>query len=159
MRDKWYADNRDLLKWAALAHIGHAQSTQTIVQVPYWRPEEFRYHFDFRGEHVPVSDEAWGFFRNIHHITGLAPRIKVSINVVATQFNPDQRKTYIAEVCAQIELATELHYVRRSICLRHWSARSRRPLATTDSSRTGHCTSLQTFGACSRCMGLWCFRQ
>jgi hypothetical protein len=103
MRDKWYADNRDLVKWATLSHIARAQSLQTIVQVPYWRPEEFRPHFDFRGEHLPVSDEAWGFFRNIHHITGLAQQIAVSIHVVAAQFKPDQRKTYIAEVCAQME--------------------------------------------------------
>jgi hypothetical protein len=103
MRDKWYADNRDLLKWATLAHIARSQNMQTIVQVPYWRPEEFRSHFDFRGEHLPVSDEVWGFFRNIHHITGLAPQIAVSINVVDAQFNPNQRETYIAEVCSQME--------------------------------------------------------
>jgi hypothetical protein len=103
MRDKWYADNRDLLKWATLAHIARAQRLQTIVQVPYWRPEEFRPHFCFRGKNLPVSDEVWGFFRNIHHITQLSPKIAVSINIVAAHFNPNRRETYIAEVHTKIK--------------------------------------------------------
>jgi hypothetical protein len=106
MRDKWYADNRDLLKWATLTHIAHTQNMQTIVQVPYWQPDNFRPHFDFRGEHLPVSDEVWGFFRNIHHITGLSPQTAVSIDVIAAQFYPNQRENYIAEVYAQIEVSS-----------------------------------------------------
>ena len=103
MRDKWYADNRDLVKWATLAHIARAHGMQTIVQVPYWRPEESRPHFDLQGKHLPVSDQVLGFFRNIHHITGLAPEIGIYINVVAAEFNPRNRAAYVSEVQAQMD--------------------------------------------------------
>jgi len=103
MRDKWYADNRDLIKWATLSHIARMENLRTIIQVPYWRPDESRPHFDFRNKRVPVSDDVWGFFRNIKHINGLAAQIAVSITVVASQFNPNQREAYITEVCALIK--------------------------------------------------------
>ena len=84
MRDKWYSDDRDLVKWATLAHIASERGLQTILQVPYWRPEKVHPHFNFIEKPVAVSDKVWGFFRNIHSITRLGPEIGVSIAVVNT---------------------------------------------------------------------------
>lgn len=47
MRDIWYSDNRDLVKWGVLAHIARTQFLKTIVQVPYWRQEMRQPHFFF----------------------------------------------------------------------------------------------------------------
>jgi len=105
MRDKYYSDNRDLVKWATLAHITSERGIQTILQVPYWRPEKVRPHFNFTGKRVAVSDKVWAFFRNIHSITRLGPKIGVSITVVETEFKPHQRDAYISEVKTKIEHA------------------------------------------------------
>ncbi len=68
MRDKYYSDDRDLVKWAVLTHIASTYKLQTILQVPYWRQEKAQPHFTFMGKRLPVSDRVWSFFRDIHHI-------------------------------------------------------------------------------------------
>jgi hypothetical protein len=111
MRDKWYSDDRDLVKWATLVHIASEHGLQTILQVPYWRPEKAHPHFNFLGKHVGVSDKVWRFFRNIHSITRLEPVIGVSIAVVNTEFKPDRRDAYVSEV------KTKIQHARRPLAL------------------------------------------
>ena len=111
MRDKWYSDDRDLVKWATLAHIASERGLQTILQVPYWRPEKVHPHFNFIEKPVAVSDKVWGFFRNIHSITRLGPEIGVSIAVVNTEFKPDRRDAYVSEV------KTKIQHARRPLAL------------------------------------------
>ena len=111
MRDKWYLDNRDLVKWATLVHIASEHRLQTILQVPYWRPDEVHPHLNFIGERVAVSDKVLGFFRNIHSITRLGPQIGVSITVVDTEFKPDHRDDYVSEV------KTKIQHARRPLAL------------------------------------------
>lgn len=103
MRDKYYSDDRDLVKWAALAHIASERGLQTILQVPYWRPEKIHPHFTFIGKRVAVSDRVWAFFRNIRSVTRLGQEIGVSITVVDTEFKPDHRDAYVSEVKAKIQ--------------------------------------------------------
>jgi len=105
MRDKYYSDNRDLVKWAVLTHIARKYRLQTILQVPYWRPEKVQPHFNFMGKRVPVSNRVWTFFRNIHHITRLGQKIGVSISVVNSEFDPRQRDAYLHEVKTKIQQA------------------------------------------------------
>ena len=38
MKDTWYGDNRDIVKWGTLAHLAARESIKTIVQIPYLRP-------------------------------------------------------------------------------------------------------------------------
>ncbi len=111
MRDKYYSDDRDLVKWATLAHIASEYGLQTILQVPYWRPEKVHPHFSFMGKRVAVSKKVWAFFRNIHSITELGPEIGVSIAVVDTEFKPNHRDTYVSEV------KTKIQHARRPLAL------------------------------------------
>lgn len=105
MRDKYYSDNRDLIKWATLVHIASEYGLQTILQVPYWRPENNHPYFIFMNRRVAVSSKVWTFFRNIHSITRLGPEIGLSIAVVGEEFDPDQRKTYVSKIKAEISKA------------------------------------------------------
>ena len=105
MRDKYYSDDRDLIKWATLTHISSACGLQTILQVPYWRPETDHPHFHFIGTRVAVSDAVWAFFRDINHITRLGPEAGVTIAVVDTVFDPKRRDAYLSEIKARIQRA------------------------------------------------------
>lgn len=103
MRDKYYSDDRDLLKWATLVHIASMHKLRTILQVPYWRPEIVRRRSDFMAEKVTVSSQVWKFFRNIHSVTRLGPEIGVSIAVISKEFDANRRKSYISEVKTTVE--------------------------------------------------------
>lgn len=105
MRDKYYSDDRDLVKWATLTHIAMEFGLQTILQVSYWRPEKVFPHFSFMGKRVPISNKVWTFFRNIHNISRLGQKIGISIAVVDRLFNPDQRDAYVFEVKTKIQQA------------------------------------------------------
>ena len=105
MRDKYYSDNRDLIKWATLVHIASKYGLHTILQVPYWRPENTHPHFNFKDKPVAVSGKVWTFFRNIYSITQLGPEIGLSIAVVGKEFDPEQRKAYVAEIKVEISKA------------------------------------------------------
>ena len=103
MRDKYYSDDRDILKWASLVHIALEYGLQTILQVPYWRPEKVHPHFSFMEKRVAVSDKVWTFFRNIHNIVWLGPYVGLSITVIDKEFDPDQRQAYISEIKTSIQ--------------------------------------------------------
>jgi hypothetical protein len=105
MRDKYYSDDRDLVKWATLCHIALEYELRTILQVPYWRPEKAYPHFNFKGKHVPIPSKVWTFFRNIHSITRLGPKIGLSITVIDQEFDPDQRQAYVSEIKTRIQNA------------------------------------------------------
>lgn len=94
MRDIWYSDNRDLIKWGVLAHIARMQSLKTIVQVPYWRKEEQQPHFSFREKRVALDQDVWSFFRNIRHIKRLSEQLGVNIAVFDDEFTHSERKAY-----------------------------------------------------------------
>jgi len=98
MRNRWYSDNRDLVKWATLTHIARTHRLSTILQVPYLRSEAFHPHFDFEEKKFPIPEKVWRFFRNVHDVTRLGTEIGVSINVVASEFIPNQRNAYVREV-------------------------------------------------------------
>src|SRR5271169_3122065 len=40
MRDRWYGDNRDLVKWATLLHLAHTNRVGTILQVAMYRADK-----------------------------------------------------------------------------------------------------------------------
>ncbi|MCE5226997.1 MAG: hypothetical protein LLG05_14225 [Porphyromonadaceae bacterium] len=103
MRDKYYSDDRDLLKWATLVHIASVNNLRTILQVPYWRPEINLPRFDCMGEKVTVSNQVWKFFRNVHNVTSLGREIGVSVAVISKEFDANHRQSYICEVKTTVE--------------------------------------------------------
>jgi hypothetical protein len=105
MRDWYFSDDRDLVKWGTLVHITEKYGLNTIIQVPYFRPEIKHPHFVFMDNSLPLPTKVWRFFRNIHDIKRLESTIKASIVVIGTEFNPKQRIAYISEVKIKISSA------------------------------------------------------
>lgn len=97
MRDKWYGDNRDLVKWTTLVHIARACKLRSILQVPYWRPEseEELPRIVFSNSKIVVTREVWGFFRDIRKIVDLGDEVGISIGVIMDEFNPGERAVYL----------------------------------------------------------------
>ncbi|MDD5451964.1 MAG: hypothetical protein PHT49_08740 [Desulfovibrionales bacterium] len=106
MRDLWYADNRDLIKWAVLIHIARSNFLQTVIQVPYWRPEKARQHFTFQGSRIPISEDVWHFFRNIQDIARLGQQCGVEVKVIMEPFKHTDRASYSEHIARCLEGCT-----------------------------------------------------
>ena len=59
MKDKWYGDNRDLVKWGVLLQLARRYSASRIVQVAYYRPEII----EIDGCKYPIPDAVTRHFR------------------------------------------------------------------------------------------------
>ena len=89
MRDKWYADNRDLVKWGVLLTLAERHAATHILQVLYYRPTEWAY-LEVDGEDVPVPAAVIRHFRRTSAV--LAINAPVPIEVVADTF--ENREEY-----------------------------------------------------------------
>jgi hypothetical protein len=62
MRDKWYADDRDLVKWGVLLTLADRHRATHILQVLYYRPTEWAL-LEFDGEYISVPEPVIRHFR------------------------------------------------------------------------------------------------
>lgn len=94
MREVWFADNRDLIKWGVLVHLARTHELRTIVQVPYWRPEKARPHFMFCNKRLPIAKEVWQFFRDIRRIEKLGDESGIKVKIISDVFKHADRNSY-----------------------------------------------------------------
>jgi hypothetical protein len=64
MRDKWYSDNRDLLKWGVLLTLAERFTAKHILQVLYYRPTDWA-GFELDGEQLPLPPAVIQHFRRV----------------------------------------------------------------------------------------------
>jgi len=101
MRDKWYADNRDLIKWSGIIHLCLTRRIKTAIQIPYYRSEEWP-AMVFDDEEIPLSPPVIEHFRDIRDIKRLSERIDLEIVVFQEYFDPSHRVKYHNDVCAKL---------------------------------------------------------
>jgi len=106
MREVWFADNRDLIKWAILVHAARTYGLKTIVQVPYWRPENTRPRFCFGNDRVAVVDDVWRFFRDIRSVERLGDQVEMTVKVIAEEFSHTNRDAYSDCISRQLKSCT-----------------------------------------------------
>jgi len=93
VKDTWYADQRDLVKWGTLAHLAERHSLAAIVQVAYLRPGTRGALLNGKGE-VPISPAVWSFFREVNAVRSLGDLLHRRIVVIDTPFIPQRRRQY-----------------------------------------------------------------
>ena len=97
MRDIWYADKRDLVKWSVLHYLAEENEIRQILQVAYFRESTY-------GQ-VKIDDQELGLpsavlshFRDIRQIKNLGGRAQIQ---VLTDLFSD-RKSYMKKVISFI---------------------------------------------------------
>lgn len=105
MRERWFADNRDVVKWATLLHIARENGLAAILQVPYVRSETKLPSVRIGEQDVVVDAQVWRFFRDLARIEELGVTAGISIRVVTTPFVPGARDVYMQSVRAEITAA------------------------------------------------------
>jgi hypothetical protein len=97
MKDTWYSDRRDLVKWGTLVHLAHSEQIRTVIQVAFLR----------RGKRPPlqtdqgkedIAQEVWQHLRDVNLICGLGKKTGLDIVVLDQEFDPKRRREYIREV-------------------------------------------------------------
>lgn len=101
MRDCWYADKRDLVKWGVLTILAEKYDAKNVIQVAYYNPCEFG-RIEVDGEVHRIPDEVLSHFRNIGNIESLAGPAKVS--VFDAPFLKSNRAAYHDAVTKYIQL-------------------------------------------------------
>lgn len=82
MRDIWYADKRDLVKWATLYHLAHIFKGSLILQIAFYRKEK---QFGkvkkviIDGHEKEIPKEVISHFRDIHKIKDIKFQVPVKV--------------------------------------------------------------------------------
>lgn len=78
MRDQWYADKRDLVKWGVVLTLAERYAARHILQVLYHRPSAWA-ELDIDGDKVPLPDAVVRHFRDPGTIVNIAARVPVEV--------------------------------------------------------------------------------
>jgi hypothetical protein len=80
MRDEWYSDNRDLVKWGVLLQLAELYDMAAIFQVAYYRPTPWdEKSIEIDGRAFPLPPVVVSHFRDIKNIRALRPNARVMV--------------------------------------------------------------------------------
>jgi hypothetical protein len=101
MRDQWYGDDRDLVKWSALIHVARREAITEILHVAMYRPSQPMAPLTTAFGPVAPPDEVLDHFRGLDNIQRLAQATGVEIEVFKELFT--HRSAYFRQVCDRVQ--------------------------------------------------------
>jgi hypothetical protein len=99
MRDKFYGDNRDLVKWGVLLELSDQFNCKQILQVLYYRPESIV----IDGRLLRLRSEVVAHFRDVTSIAMLKSRVEIKL--LKDEFR--DREAYLESIKASIRALGE----------------------------------------------------
>jgi len=106
MKDIWYADKRDVLKWSGVVHLCSKEEIRSILWVPYYRKQEWP-ELVFDKVNIILPEQVIKHFRDIEDIARLAHSTGLIIEVIKQEFSHDTRTSYHRDVCEKIKRMNE----------------------------------------------------
>jgi len=109
MRDRWYGDNRDLIKWGGIKILCKDQGINKVLWVAYLRHDKWsEIKFDDPPKKVPVSYEVIAHFKSIRqNMSQLRKNIGLDIILVdekiGEKYSHQNRINYMESICGYIE--------------------------------------------------------
>ena len=100
MRDQWYGDNRDLVKWSALVHLARREAVSAILHVAMYRPGQPPAPLATAHGKVDPPAEVIRHFRDLNDIQRLAAATGLAIEVLKAPFT--DRAAYFGRVCDRV---------------------------------------------------------
>ena len=91
MRDQWYSDKRDLVKWSVLLLLAEKCEADRIIQIACYNASKFE-EIEIDGKPVSIPTEVISHFRNIEKISELTTHPKITIFDAA--FEQRDRNSY-----------------------------------------------------------------
>ncbi len=78
MRDVWFSDNRDLVKWGVLIRLADMYEARRILQVAYYRPSDFP-QIEIDGNDFEIPKEVLAHFRNLRTVGGIGSNVRITV--------------------------------------------------------------------------------
>ena len=91
MRDQWYSDKRDLVKWSVLLLLAKKCKANRIIQIACYNASDYGI-IKINGKQHAMPEEVISHFRNIGKISGLTTHPKITIFDAA--FEQRDRNSY-----------------------------------------------------------------
>jgi len=80
MRDIWYGDHRDLVKWSALYRLAEQTDSPLILQLAYYRRLPSNYPtITIDQQEVSIPSEVRKHFRNLQNVHRISSKIQVKV--------------------------------------------------------------------------------
>ena len=89
MRDIWYADKRDLIKWTTLYHLAHIFKGSLILQIAFYRKEKQFGKVIIDGQEKEIPKEVISHFRDIHKIRDIKFQVPVEVFDLILEYRHD----------------------------------------------------------------------
>ncbi|MFC1871939.1 hypothetical protein ACFLYF_06065 [Chloroflexota bacterium] len=102
LKDSYYADNRDLIKWGGIIHLCNTSGIKHIIQVAYFRESSWL-KLLFDGEIEDIPKEVIEHFRDIDDIKRLGKKLGITIDIVKDEFSKSNRGEYTKDICQRIQ--------------------------------------------------------
>lgn len=94
MRDIWYADKRDLVKWATLYHLAHIFKGSRIIQIAFYRKENKFGKIIIDNQEKEIPKEVISHFRDIHKIKDIKFQVPVEIFDTSFEYKKEEAKQH-----------------------------------------------------------------
>ena len=111
MRDWWYGDKRDVVKWGTVLVLARKWSIHAVLQVALYRPVSYNYQLSIGETTEPLPVEVARHFRDIDDIQRLAEATNLKIDIHKDTFQwsrefrtrEDFRADYFDKVTTKIQ--------------------------------------------------------
>jgi hypothetical protein len=107
MKDQYYADNRDLIKWGGIVHLCEITRIKHVIQAAYFRASRSWPQLNFNGKEVSVPEDVITHFRSITDIKRLGKKAGITIDIVKGEFSHAYREAYTKSICQRIQRQTQ----------------------------------------------------
>jgi len=78
VKDCWYGDNRDLVKWGVLLRLAEKFEAKRILQIAFYRPSTFG-QLVIDGQNQDIPEEVISHFRDLRTIGRTGSKIRVTV--------------------------------------------------------------------------------
>ena len=92
MKDIWYGDNRDIVKWGGIVHLCSKTGIKFVLQIAYYRSHQWL-EMSFDNDHVNIPPKVFRHFRSLEDIKRLGIDAGINIQVINKEFKgkiPDE---------------------------------------------------------------------
>lgn len=105
MKDIWYADNRDIIKWGGIVCLCIETGIKHIFQIAYFRQHSWPV-INFNNKEIPIPDDVLTHFRSVSDVERLGDNTDLNIHVVTREFEHYNRDAYHSAICGFLRKQT-----------------------------------------------------